>query len=97
MTQLSIPFDPGHYLHQLCQQAATSLSDFNADYQPEVRPSDPRFGDFQANGVLPFAKRNRLSPRPLGEQLAQALRTLPEWNSSWIDVEVAGPGFLNSG
>jgi arginyl-tRNA synthetase len=95
MTQLSIPFDPGHYLHQLCRQAATSLSDFNADYQPEVRPSDPRFGDFQANGVLPFAKRNRLSPRPLGEQLAQALRTLPEWNSSWIDVEVAGPGFLN--
>ncbi len=95
MTQATIPFDPGNYLHQLCQQAAASVADFNPDYQPEVRPSDPRFGDFQANGVLPFAKQHRLSPRPLGEQLAQSLRSLPEWNPSWIDVEVAGPGFLN--
>ncbi len=95
MTQAAIPFDPGHYLHQWCQQASASLAEFTADFQPEIRPADPRFGDFQANGVLPYAKKNRLSPRPLGELLARTLQALPDWQSQWVNIEVAGPGFLN--
>ena len=35
---------------------------FKAIIDPIVRVSDPRFGDFQANGLLPFAKQNRLNP-----------------------------------
>lgn len=95
MTQPVIPFDLGHYLNRLCQHAAVGLNELSSDYQPEIRPSDPRFGDFQANGILPFAKKNQLPPRPLGEKLAHALQELPEWQPEWLSVEVAGPGFLN--
>lgn len=95
MTLPNIPFDLGNYLNQLCLQAASGIDELTSEYQPEIRPSDPRFGDFQANGVLPFAKKNKLSPRPLGEKLAQSLQALSDWKTNWLTVEVAGPGFLN--
>ena len=70
--------------------AATSIPDFTDDFEPQIKPADPRFGDFQANGVLPFAKRIQSNPRELADQLIKAL---PE-NSKW-EVSLAGPGFIN--
>ncbi len=62
-------------------------------FEPELRLADPRFGDFQANGVLPFAKKLGKNPRALATQLLQqaqeALRGLG------IEGELSGPGFLN--
>jgi len=104
-------FDLGRQLDTLLRQAAQGLDGFNDDFAPEVRPADPRFGEFQANGVLPFAKRNKANPRQLATQLVDALLALNGFNAALIQpkkgetptvpegadfaVEIAGPGFIN--
>jgi arginyl-tRNA synthetase len=57
-----------------------------------VRPAtDPKFGDYQANGVMALAKQLKTNPRKLAEQVVEKL--------SLDDIceppEVAGPGFIN--
>ncbi len=42
-------------------------------FEPGVRTSDPRHGDFQANGVLAAAKKAGKPPRPMAEAVAGAL------------------------
>ena len=61
-------------------------------FQPGVRTSDPRHGDFQANGVLGAAKRAGKPPRPVAEALVAAL---PASILEGFEVAVAGPGFIN--
>ncbi|MGE9295011.1 MAG: arginine--tRNA ligase, partial [Puniceicoccales bacterium] len=72
---------------------------------------DPRFGDFQANGVLPFAKQAKANPRQLATALVDALLARSEFSGALIQpkkgetpsvpndvdwgVEIAGPGFIN--
>ena len=56
---------------------------------PLLRRSDR--ADFQANGVLGLAKRNKANPRELA---AQVVAGLPA-DDVIADVEVSGPGFLN--
>ncbi len=63
-----------------------------ATFAPEVRTADPRHGDFQANGVLGYAKANKQNPRALAEKLVAALA--PEVRAA-CDIVVAGPGFIN--
>ncbi|MDX3098893.1 arginine--tRNA ligase [Streptomyces sp. ME01-24h] len=57
---------------------------------PLLRRSDR--ADFQANGVLGLAKRNKANPRELAAQVVEALPADDELIAS---VEVSGPGFLN--
>jgi arginyl-tRNA synthetase len=71
--------------------AAAGLADAAA-FAPEVRTADPKHGDFQANGVLGYAKARRLNPRAVAEQL---LAALPASVREHYDVAIAGPGFLN--
>jgi arginyl-tRNA synthetase len=57
-----------------------------------VRPAtDPKFGDYQVNGVMPLAKSLRKNPRQLAEEVLK--------NVDLSDVceqpEIAGPGFIN--
>ncbi len=59
---------------------------------PEIRTADPRHGDFQANGVLGYAKARRLNPRAVAEQLVAALDPAL---AAQYEVGVAGPGFIN--
>ncbi len=63
-----------------------------ASFDPEVRTADPRHGDFQANGVLAFAKRTKQNPRAVAEKLVAAIdpATLQRFS-----VSIAGPGFIN--
>ena len=71
-------------------KVAAQTDGFDEDFSPEVRPADPRFGDYQANGVLPFSKRKGLNPREMAERLVKA------WgDDDSMKIEVAGPGFLN--
>ena len=51
----------------------------------------PEFGDYQANGIMPAAKRMKTNPRKLAEQVL-AVADLSDLADS---VEIAGPGFLN--
>ncbi|MBC8041086.1 MAG: arginine--tRNA ligase [Opitutaceae bacterium] len=74
------------------KSAATSAGFDAADFSPEVRTADPKHGDFQANGVLPYAKRTKQNPRALAEKLVAAL---PADIREGSDVVIAGPGFIN--
>ena len=58
----------------------------------EIRTADPRHGDFQANGVLGYAKARKLNPRALAEQAIAALAEDVRIN---MEVTIAGPGFIN--
>jgi arginyl-tRNA synthetase len=64
--------------------------DIRAD--PDVRETtDPRFGDYQINGVLPLAKTLRENPRALATRVLEALAL----DDICDTPEIAGPGFIN--
>ena len=57
-----------------------------------VRPStDPKFGDYQANGVMGLAKELKTNPRKLAEDVVKNL----DLSDICEPPEVAGPGFIN--
>src|SRR4030042_1644830 len=57
-----------------------------------VKPaSDPRFGDYQANGVMALAKQIKTNPRKLAESVVEQL----DLSDLCEPPEVAGPGFIN--
>lgn len=57
-----------------------------------IHPSqDDRFGDYQADLVMPLAKRLGRKPRELAEELSRRLNVSDIANPP----EVAGPGFIN--
>jgi len=57
-----------------------------------LRPcADPRFGDYQANGVMAFAKQTKQNPRVLAERIASQLAL----DDICEPPTVAGAGFIN--
>ncbi len=57
-----------------------------------VKPAQsPRFGDYQANGVMGLAKKLRCNPRELAVQVVAEL----ELDDICEQPEIAGPGFIN--
>jgi arginyl-tRNA synthetase len=57
-----------------------------------VRPAtDPKFGDYQANGVMALAKQLKTNPRKLAEQVVAQV----EVSDLCEPPEIAGPGFIN--
>jgi arginyl-tRNA synthetase len=80
-------------LDAVLQTAATAagLADA-ASFAPEVRTADARHGDFQANGVLGYAKARKLNPRATAEQIVAAI---PAGVREHFDIAIAGPGFIN--
>jgi arginyl-tRNA synthetase len=87
---MSTSFDLLPSFDQLLYNTALSLDGFNEDFEPQTRSADERFGDFQANGVLPFAKKAGKNPRELAQSLIEALPQSEDWT-----VELADPGFIN--
>ncbi|QKD82433.1 arginine--tRNA ligase [Thermoleptolyngbya sichuanensis A183] len=63
-----------------------------ADADPVLVPaSNPKFGDYQANGAMGLAKRLGMAPKAIASQLLDHLDV-----SDLCDPpEVAGPGFIN--
>ena len=57
-----------------------------------VRPCpDPKFGDYQTNGLISLAKARKMNPRQLATEVIAKLDV-----SQWCQpVEIAGAGFLN--
>lgn len=63
-----------------------------ADSEPLVTQSTrPEFGDYQANGALPAAKKMKINPRELAAKIVAEL--MLEGVAERIDI--AGPGFIN--
>lgn len=73
-------------------EAATPEGGDPAAFAAAVRPStDPKFGDYQANGCMALAKAAKTNPRELAAEVAEDVN-LGDMAGS---PEVAGPGFLN--
>jgi arginyl-tRNA synthetase len=72
--------------------AAATPGGAAADFAAAVRPStDPKFGDYQANGCMALAKTLGRNPRELAALIAASLDLSPLADKP----EIAGPGFLN--
>jgi arginyl-tRNA synthetase len=57
-----------------------------------VKPAtDPKFGDYQVNGVMALAKQIKTNPRKLAEQIVAKL----DISDICEPPEIAGPGFIN--
>ena len=82
-------------LDQRLRQHAADLEELGADFEPQVRVADPRYGDYQANGILPHAKRVGKNPRKLAESFLEHLRQQEAFSEDTVELSVAGPGFLN--
>jgi arginyl-tRNA synthetase len=89
---MPVSFDIAADLEVTLKAAAASAGLEAAAFSPEMRTADPRHGDFQANGVLGYAKARKLNPRAVAEQLIAAL---PAGTSEQFEVSIAGPGFIN--
>ena len=83
-------------VQQILERLATGVirQSTGADGAANVRPcGNPKFGDYQINGLLPIAKARGENPRPLAEKVAAALA------SALADMAepptVAGAGFIN--
>lgn len=64
--------------------------------EPEERPqvsaaTDPRFGDYQTNVAMTYAKRVKQNPRVLAGRIVAALQV----SDLGPAPEIAGPGFIN--
>ena len=92
---MQIWFNPAQGIEDALHRIAAPLEDFGPEFVAGVRPADPKFGDFQANGVLGHAKRNHSNPRELGQQLIETANTSGEFDPSYIHLSLAGPGFIN--
>jgi arginyl-tRNA synthetase len=89
-------FNPARELDALIRRVAASLPALGSGFDPQVRPAtDSRHGDFQANGILAAAKAAKANPRELATQLLAALQAEGTLAKAGIEVEIAGPGFLN--
>jgi arginyl-tRNA synthetase len=53
--------------------------------------TDPKFGDYQVNGVMSLAKQVKANPRKLAEEVVKKL----DLSDICESPEVAGPGFIN--
>ncbi len=89
------PFDLQHAIEDGIRECAHGLSGFPENFDPVVRPADPRFGDFQANGVLPLAKSTRRNPRELATLLLARISAHPAFPPEHFELAIAGPGFIN--
>jgi arginyl-tRNA synthetase len=79
------------YLTKRLKKAALTLPVFDATFDPEIRPADARFGDFQANGLLAYLGKKKENPRMWAQQLADLFTV----HDRLFDISVAEPGFLN--
>ena len=89
---MHLAFDLIGELEGALKAAAAAAGIDPGAFEPGVRTSDPRHGDFQANGVLAAAKRAGKPPRPMADAVASGLSgNIREG----FEITVAGPGFIN--
>jgi arginyl-tRNA synthetase len=89
---MSLPFHVAKHLDTALTAAAGRLGLTERGFQAEVRVADAAHGDYQANGALAFAKREKQNPRALAQQVVDALDAAV---AADFDVNLAGPGFIN--
>lgn len=88
-------FNPSFVIDQEVRGIAAALEDFGPEFDPVVRPAEPKYGDFQVNGALGHAKRKQANPRELGQKLIDALQASGRFKPELVELSLAGPGFIN--
>ncbi len=85
--------DPKQTISKAVQEAFSSvLGEQYKDANPVVRLSqNPKFGDYQINGIMGLAKKLGQNPRELAEKIKDSV----DLASFAESLEVAGPGFIN--
>lgn len=73
------------------QLTAYISAHYDIDITPELNRPDAAFGDIATNVALQLAGRLKRNPRQIAEELAEVLRSNPDF----AEVTVAGPGFIN--
>ncbi len=91
---MDIWFHPSEELEKIVAKAAEDAG-FDKSFEPQIRTADPRFGDFQANGALPYAKSKKSNPRTCAQILLGHIEKNPDFDPSYIETSIAGPGFIN--
>jgi arginyl-tRNA synthetase len=92
---MAVWFNPSHSIEQILREIASYTDGFDPTFEPGVRPADPKFGDYQANGVLGFAKKNGVNPRELSQRLIDAALLSQKFDEELVELSLAGPGFIN--
>lgn len=92
---MQVSFNPTLAIDRALRKVASSLELLDQDFEPGIRPADPRFGDLQANGILGYAKRKQLNPRELGESLLSAVQSSGLLDPQYVEMSLSGPGFIN--
>jgi arginyl-tRNA synthetase len=92
--------NPLYYIHSmktvldiLEEKISAALRTCSGQDSPAIVKSttDPKFGDYQANGVMGLAKRLKTNPRQLAEKVVAVL----DLTDMCETPEIAGPGFIN--
>ena len=89
---MALPFHVANLLDAALRRSADQLGLLSRGFEPEVRVADPAHGDFQANGALAFAKREKQNPRALAQQIVDGLDASLKAD---FEITLAGPGFIN--
>lgn len=88
-------FNPSKTIDEKLRKIAAHTSGIGDGFTPDVTPANPRFGDYQANGVLAFAKKAELNPREVATNLITAAEASGEFDPELMELDIAGPGFIN--
>lgn len=95
LAEMQVCFNPSLEIDRRIRLIVADLEAFGPDFDPVIRPADPKFGDFQANGVLAQAKRLQANPRQMAQECIEALLASGQFDPEWIELSLAGPGFIN--
>ncbi len=87
-------FDVAEKIETRTLAAAGKAGIDQAAFSAEARPADPRFGDVQVNGALPYAKRLKANPREIAQKIVDELAK-DEAVTDVAELSIAGPGFIN--
>ena len=92
---MEIWFNPSKAIESKLIKIAARVEGIGAEFIPNVHPANPRFGDYQANGILALAKKRNSNPRDLAKNLIAAAEASGEFDPSYVTLGIAGPGFIN--
>lgn len=92
---MQVEYQPANVFDRVIREVSATLPGFGPDFDPILRTADPRYGDFQANGVLGLAKSLKMNPRQMGQTLLDAIVKSGRLDPEMASVSIAGPGFLN--
>jgi arginyl-tRNA synthetase len=75
------------------ERIAAAMHQVSGETMPAiVTPAkDPKFGDYQANGVMALAKKVKTNPQELAQKVVEKL----DLNDICESPEIASPGFIN--